>query len=52
LSSIHARKALYKNQSLLLLLRNEANFDVLYTIYRNLGQFTLNIIREADYKKA
>jgi hypothetical protein len=31
-------------------LRNEANFEVLYTIYCNLGQFTL-IIREVDYKK-
>jgi hypothetical protein len=27
---------------------NEANFDVLYTIYCNLGQFIL-IIHEADY---
>jgi hypothetical protein len=32
-------------------LMNEAKFDVLYTIYCNLGQFTL-IIRETDYKKA
>jgi hypothetical protein len=31
-------------------LRNEANFDVLYTIYCNLGQFML-IICEVDYKK-
>jgi hypothetical protein len=29
---------------------NEANFDALYKIYCNLGQFTL-IIREADYIK-
>jgi hypothetical protein len=34
------------------LLRNEANVDVFYTIYCNLGQFTLFIIRFAeDYKR-
>jgi hypothetical protein len=32
-------------------LKNEANFYILYTIYWNLGQFTL-IIHKADYKKA
>jgi hypothetical protein len=32
-------------------LKNEANFDILYTIYCNLGQFTL-VICEAYYKKA
>jgi hypothetical protein len=42
---------MYKYALISKYLRNEANFDILYTIYCNLGQFTL-IIRKADYKKA
>ena len=41
--SFYIEMAFYK--FIKMYLRNEANFDVLYTIYCNLGQFTL-IIRE------